>query len=241
MTDTDPHIHLFAGAYALDALDDLERARFARHLATCAACREEVAGFRETAATLADATAEPPPASLRHQVLAEVEATPQLPPATPTPGNARVWLDRNVHRVAAVLAVLAIAVGGVNFWAIQATESPDGEQVTLATWLQDARSVALDAPEGASIMWMWSDASNEGVLAAQNLPEVGPDQTYQLWLFHDDQPVPAGVFDPGDDLQLVRAEAPARGAELVAITVEPAGGVDEPTSQPIASVELPAR
>lgn len=241
MTDADPHIHLFAGAYALDALDDLERARFERHLAACEACREEVTGYREAAATLADATAEHPPPALRDRVLGEVERTPQLPPVTPTPGSARVWLDRNVHRVAAVLAVLAIGVGGANFWAIQAADPPAGGETTLATWLQDARSVALDAPQDASMMWMWSDATSEGILAVQDLPAVGPGEDYQLWLFHDGQPVPAGVFDPADGLQMVRAEAPARGAEVVAVTVEPDGGVEQPTSQPIASVELPGR
>lgn len=243
MTDTDPHIHLFAGAYALDALDDLERARFERHLAGCAACREEVAGYREAAATLAEATAEPPPASLRDRILAEVEQTPQLPPVTPVPSDARVWLDRNLHRVAAVLAGLAIALGGANFWLIQDTAGPptDGEATTLTAWLEDARSVALDAPEGSQVMWMWSDATNQGVLAVDDMPSVGPSEDYQLWLFHDGEPVPAGVFDPGEGLQLVQAEAPARGAEVVAVTVEPAGGVEQPTGEIIASVELSAR
>ena len=32
-------LHLLSGAYAVDALDDLERARFEAHLRTCADCR----------------------------------------------------------------------------------------------------------------------------------------------------------------------------------------------------------
>ena len=36
-------IHALSGAYAVDAVDDIERAEFERHLATCADCREEVA------------------------------------------------------------------------------------------------------------------------------------------------------------------------------------------------------
>ena len=38
-------IHALSGAYAVDALDDVERAEFERHLASCAACREEVASL----------------------------------------------------------------------------------------------------------------------------------------------------------------------------------------------------
>ena len=45
-------IHALSGAYAVDAVDDIERAEFERHLATCADCREEVAGFRSTAIQL---------------------------------------------------------------------------------------------------------------------------------------------------------------------------------------------
>ena len=47
-------LHKLTGAYAVDALDDLERARFEQHLAECDDCRAEVAELRETAALLAD-------------------------------------------------------------------------------------------------------------------------------------------------------------------------------------------
>ena len=42
-------IHALSGAYAVDALDDIERARFEQHLAECADCRAEVAALREAA------------------------------------------------------------------------------------------------------------------------------------------------------------------------------------------------
>ncbi|HEY9395441.1 MAG TPA: zf-HC2 domain-containing protein, partial [Nocardioides sp.] len=41
-------IHALSGAYAVDALDDIERARFEEHLAVCADCRDEVASLRDT-------------------------------------------------------------------------------------------------------------------------------------------------------------------------------------------------
>ena len=42
---SDPH--LLTGAYALDALDDVERAGVERHLRGCAECAAEVAEFHE--------------------------------------------------------------------------------------------------------------------------------------------------------------------------------------------------
>jgi anti-sigma-K factor RskA len=64
--------HALAGAYALDALDAAERARFERHLRGCAACLAEVRGFAATAASLGLAAAAAPPPALKGRVLADV-------------------------------------------------------------------------------------------------------------------------------------------------------------------------
>ena len=73
-------IHKLSGAYALDAVDDLERAAFERHLAECEDCRTEVAGLRETAALLAETAAVTPPPSLRDSVLSGISQVRPLPP-----------------------------------------------------------------------------------------------------------------------------------------------------------------
>src|SRR6478609_7598775 len=78
MSMWDPH--LMSGAYAVDALDEAERAVFEAHLAECSECAEEVAELRETAARLAVLSAEMPPASLRDNVLAGIASVRQLPP-----------------------------------------------------------------------------------------------------------------------------------------------------------------
>ena len=67
-------------AYALDAVDDLERVAFDRHLADCETCAIEVAEYRETATRLAEGTWSVPPPRMREQVLARAAATPQQPP-----------------------------------------------------------------------------------------------------------------------------------------------------------------
>jgi len=54
-------LHHLAAAYALNALDEIERGEFEAHYPTCSICSAEVADYRETAALLAEATATPPP------------------------------------------------------------------------------------------------------------------------------------------------------------------------------------
>src|SRR3989442_2763116 len=71
-------IHTLVGPYALDAVDDLERARFDRHLAECESCVQEVAELRATAGRLADITELTPPARLKDAVLTQVARTRQV-------------------------------------------------------------------------------------------------------------------------------------------------------------------
>src|SRR5689334_9084112 len=71
-------IHALAGAYALDALNDIERAAFDRHAAECEACAVEVAELRETVGRMAEVSWSVPPPRMRRAVLAEVSRTRQV-------------------------------------------------------------------------------------------------------------------------------------------------------------------
>ncbi|GAA3613370.1 anti-sigma factor [Microlunatus ginsengisoli] len=74
--------HVEIGGYALDALDEGERAAFERHLAGCEQCRRELAEFTETAARLAALSETAPPPELRSAVLGAIARVRPLPPET---------------------------------------------------------------------------------------------------------------------------------------------------------------
>ena len=73
-------MRVLTGSHALNALSDLERMGFERHLHRCASCRAEIRGLRETAARLAMAKTVQPPAQLEQRVLAATYRTRRLPP-----------------------------------------------------------------------------------------------------------------------------------------------------------------
>jgi anti-sigma factor RsiW len=73
-------IHSLVGAYAVDAVDDAERARFEAHLATCAECRAEVDGLRGAASSVAALADTPPPASLKAALMRDIGTVRPLPP-----------------------------------------------------------------------------------------------------------------------------------------------------------------
>lgn len=70
------------------------------------------------------------------------------------------------------------------------------------------------------------------VFYAFGLPEPEPGKTYQLWWIADGKPVSAGTFDVderGSGSLRVEHVAPAGQIQAWAVTVEPAGGVPQPT------------
>ena len=78
----------------------------------------------------------------------------------------------------------------------------------------------------------WSEGAKRGVLVAGNLAPLPPDRQYQLWVFVDGKPVDAGVFDAdaaGRALFESRDLAAVRSAENFAVTVEPRGGLPQPS------------
>lgn len=240
-------VHALAGAYALDALPRDEQAFFERHLAACDACRQEVAELQETAARLAAGVATPPPPALRARVLAAADVTRQLPPepATTAPGSPSRWSDwrrRALVPVAACLALVVFALSGVVVSLNQRLQQAESESPVIVGVLGAPDLQTADLELGGAdtpVRFLYSPQQDRGVLVAHDMPDPGAQQTYELWLIHDGTPVPAGLFRPAEGGgAMAEVSAPVRGAELVAITIEPAGGSDTPTGEVLASAPL---
>lgn len=228
-------IHDLAAGYALDALDAGEREAFEEHLAGCEQCRAEVASFQEVGAALALATAGPEPRpELRERILAAAAAEPQN--VVPLVSSRRRLLVPALSAVAAAAAVAAIALGA---WASSLAgdlddvrSALDAEQRASAV-LGDpgAKEVALAAGQGRLVV---GDAGS-AVLVLDGLDPAGSGRTYAAWVVEDGAARSAGLFDADDDRTIVPVELPVNEGAVVAVTVEKAGGVDQPTSTPIVA------
>jgi anti-sigma-K factor RskA len=242
-------VHALAGAYALHALPPDEQAFFERHLAMCDACRAEVAEFRETASRLGAGVAAAPPAALRARVLAAADVTRQLPPDRPavahdTPTPWQRFKERALLPVAACLAIVVVALTGVTLRLnnqIQDIEAAQSPAVVSILGAEDLQTVQLDLGGSTPGRFLYSPTLDRGVLVAHGVADPGGHEAYELWLIHDGTPVPAGVFRPSvDGAAVAEVSAPVRGAELVAITVEPRAGSQRPTGEILTSAELDA-
>lgn len=81
---------------------------------------------------------------------------------------------------------------------------------------------------------MWDPAKKSAVLQISNLPATQPDKDYQLWVIKNNKPISNGVFSikRGDQkffkvTSLV--ESDKNQINAFAITLEPKGGVPQPT------------
>ena len=237
-------VHALAGAYALDALPSDERAFFERHLAVCDACRFEVAELTETAARLGSGAAQTPPPGLRDRILAAADVTRQLPPE-PAPAE-QPAVGRNQPRwLSAVAACLALAVVVLSGAVVALGRRSDAvlpgtdDAIVAVLGAEDLQTAELEMDTATPGRFLYSPSQDEGVLVAAGMPAVPGDKTYELWLIHDGTPVAAGLFRPdAGGAAVASVEGIVKGAELVAVTIEPAGGSKRPTGAVLASAEL---
>ncbi|BCY10876.1 anti-sigma factor domain-containing protein [Actinoplanes sp. L3-i22] len=234
-------IHSLVGAYALDALDDLERAAFDRHLRECESCRAEADELRETASRLATGSWSVPPPQLRDDVLARIAETPQAPAKTPAKTSAKaaaaIRPARRLRWVAAAAVVLAAVGAGAAVYAIQ--DQRVRREQTLAAILTAPDVVWHEQPllSGGRVRVATSEARDAGVIVldADHAPAGG--KVYQLWTIRSGVPASAGALDEGQSTSAqVVPDLPSAAA--VGVTVENAPESATPTAPLEAKVDL---
>ncbi len=228
---------LLAG-YAADALDDDERLDVATHLAECREHDVELAALRRDFERIAVAVNPiEPPAGLRSSLLdafdrevAGVSATAPAPtplPARPTriekPRAPRFGIFAGGFGYALAAALLVVAIG-LGAWGLSRGGTDNG--VVLATTTEDGQSLQVTYLHDQHIAILNVDLS---------APPEG--HKYQAWQIVDGAPVSIGVlYTHSGDLAFA---ADLDNASAVALSVEPTGGSQAPTTTPILVTELP--
>ncbi|MFC6287192.1 anti-sigma factor domain-containing protein [Nocardioides sp. GCM10027113] len=241
-------VHALSGAYAIDALDDIERAQFERHLAQCPECQAEVASLREASAVLAEASATAAPAALREKVLSGIATVRPLPPVVPSPihepvdepaHGSRGRRFRPLTLAAAAAAVIALGAGGVVWqpWNDPTTsQSPTLSAVDQVLEADDAEQYVQEFPDGSSAVLTRSKSLNKAVIVTNDMAPPPEGKVYELWLDHEGiGMVPAGLMPVKADAVVLLEGDPAT-AVGAGITVEPAGGSEEPTGDTVALI-----
>ncbi len=244
-----------AEVYALNAIDDAERAAIEGHIdsappAERAAFTERVQQTRETLAT-SFIVEEEPPAWLLDRIVASLPrdtATPALNPQQPAatdelsaarqrreerrrPQGVRSWL-------VGVAAAAIIAVGGVGVSAYIANQNDPFNQVMAA---EDIRRATVEVNGGGTATVSISASKDAAVVEMNGVPAPPAGKVYQMWLIPKDgsAPVSQGLMD-AEALAKPAVVTGIGSAAALGITVEPAGGSASPTLPTVAAAPLGA-
>lgn len=224
-------IHDLIAPYALDALDPAEKAEFEAHLAGCATCQAELAELTDGVDILAGAAAADVPDLMRRRVLNAIEDTPQVTvQSAPRLGR---WMT---------VAVAAVVVAAVAIGAFISGSGLDADDIITAGDATRYELLATDAlaTPSASVNFYFSNIEGAGVIRASGLPDLSDDLTYQAWLVGDGDPIPSGLFQAADGDATLIIDEGFEGAQLIAITIEPAGGSPAPTTDVLLFAEIGA-
>lgn len=252
---TTEHVTDLLSAYALGTLDGDDLLSVARHLPSCAECRQELEAWYATVDQIAFAAPlHLPPAGLRTRVVEGVarasaarnaqvstSASPSLvktPPARTSGGISgiarifSVWFAaRPAFGIAVALLILFLAASNVFLW-----RQTGGLQGILATQtpsdMQLVRLSGTDAAPAAVGYLMTFAGENYGSLTVEQVPILDSSQKYQVWLIADGKRTSGGVFTVNSDgygVHYIQADQPLENFDSFGITIEPAAGSPGPT------------
>jgi len=241
MNDTTGDTHSLLGPYVVGAVDDVDRKTFEHHLRDCADCRAEVAHMSDVVATLVDAEATAPPASLRAKVMEQAAHTAQLPPTVAESARADSSRRRFRWPLAGAAAAMAIAVAGIGMFVSSTVDAPDTSalerDVIMVSSAPDAHTMELGLGSSHLVM---SERMHGVALMGLDAPAPAEGMEYQLWLVLDDgQMVPGPTFMPDADGEfMAMMHTDFDGVTDFEITEEPHGGSGAPTGDAVAVVSL---
>jgi anti-sigma factor RsiW len=207
-------LHDLTAAYALDALEADDARAYEQHLAGCERCQDELASLGAAAGSLAYAVlpAEPP-AALRGRILqTAVAERPNVVPLRP-----RTY----ARPLAAVAAAAACVAVGLGVWNVALHNDLNNAKEAL-------RGVPLTGASGSVVV----GSGGSGALVVSNLSPAPSGKTYEAWVIKNGKALPAGTFTGGARTIVFRLTRSLPAGAIVAVTLERAGGVEQPTRDP---------
>jgi len=231
-------------AYAIGALDADDIAALEAHLKTCDSCRTELAEYRQLSESLLTAVPpKQPPARLRKQL------QNRLPSAQKKTRPAWNWSFNQMAVGAALILLLTMNVYSIGqLLSLQSTQTQLSRQIRIGQTVMSMLSyptterLAINSDNVVGSLLLDRDR-NIVALIVWNMPELPESETYQIWLIDaQDQRVSAGLFQADSGLsyttQIVFPKQNLSGFTGVGVTVEPAGGSDQPTGERILKVDF---
>ena len=252
MSDSEKHTDFEAlcAGYVLDGLSVEEKEAFEKMLDDATPEQKQIyeeMQFVKDELALASSPLSPSP-GLESAILKNLPSKEK-----PEPVSTKIFgISPTIYKAAAaILLIVTLSLSYVSYQLSNTVSNQETRLTELTSQLEkqeqlldilSAREITfvnmdgLDpSPEGYGKI-IWDSQRGRAVLQLANLPAPPPESDYQLWLIKDDEnPISAGVFNfnqPSDDLFFTVEqlnESPSELSNTFAVTLEPKGGVPQPT------------
>jgi len=145
---------------------------------------------------------------------------------------------------ASMLTVVALGAGA--FAVVQSDRLGDSQQQQAAVQrvLSADDVVTLtavpqlaDGVQGDEVVVLASASQDAALLLPAGLPAAPEGSTWQAWTLTGDRATSAGTFDVASG-EAVALQASVAGADAVAVSLEPAGGSESPSTDPVLVMPL---
>jgi anti-sigma-K factor RskA len=83
-------------------------------------------------------------------------------------------------------------------------------------------------------------AGDRALFSASDLKRLPDDRTYQLWIMRPDGARSVGVLGRGGSGDVQQFVEGVKETDQIGLSVEPDGGSDEPTTDPVLVLPVPA-
>lgn len=257
-----------AAGYALNALSPDDTKAFESTRRQHPEWEHHVRTDAATAALLADGVTDvAPPPALRTSLLAQIAAAPIAAVVSePTPAlradrraaapevesalagesvpagetaKPRRWGARGWFALAASMALLVGVGWGAVFVSEQLNTPASVVALDQIESASDAQSETVTLADGGEVTAHWSESVGKAVLVSDGLPTISDDESFELWFVRDGAPISAGTFTSEGGTATALLEGAVESGDVIAITVEQAGGstTGQPTTEPIVVIE----
>lgn len=231
MSDVHENIRSLIAAYALGAVPEEEIPAIRAHILSCEECFEEAESFAQVSLVLTEAV-EPVvlPPGFEERLFAQIRGEHVADPGPVSPR----WFARSRRVLLAGAAAVLLALLAFTTVSYLGSAARQREyQAAVAALVHDPDALTLTGPGGAEAVL--ASTSGGSVLVALDLGEAPAGRDYQLWLMKDGTATPADTFDVSGAVVIVESQRDLSSYDGAAVTVEPEGGSDAPTTEPVLS------
>ncbi|WP_066040962.1 anti-sigma factor [Herbiconiux solani] len=157
----------------------------------------------------------------------------------------RRWFTRPVGILTAAAAAAALFLGGgfvgsalVNSGSSTTVIDAAASQLAQLTAADDAQRTTVAVQGGGNATVLWSNELGRSAVLADGLPSLPDGKVYEAWYIDSDGAAPAGTFTAaGTGTSWHVLDGALTPGDAVGVTVEPAGGSQAPTTDPILVVQ----